>query len=125
MRITVVPNRNALMLDIAVAVAVTAGCDTVAFGTHAGDHAVYPDCRPEFVDAFTVSARLADDGFLPERFRVVAPFLSWTKADIVRLGAARHRAWPHLPHAVRSHIAPRIGHPGLAAARLRLARGRA
>jgi 7-cyano-7-deazaguanine synthase len=88
MRATVVPNRNALMLDIAVAVAVAAGADAVAFGAHGGDHVIYPDCRPEFVDAFTVSARLANDGFLPAGFRVLAPFLHLTKADIVQLGTA-------------------------------------
>jgi 7-cyano-7-deazaguanine synthase len=87
MRATVVPNRNALMLDVAVAVAVTAGCDAVAFGAHGGDHVIYPDCRPEFVDAFATSARLANAGFLPAGFRVLAPFLRLTKADIVRLGA--------------------------------------
>ena len=87
MRATVVPNRNALMLDVAVAVAVTAGCDAVAFGAHGGDHAIYPDCRPEFVAAFTASARLANEGFLASGFRVLAPFLPRTKADIVRLGA--------------------------------------
>lgn len=87
MRATVVPNRNALMLDIAVAVAVTAGSDAVAFGAHGGDHVIYPDCRAEFVHAFTASARLANDGFLPPGFRVLAPFLHLTKADIVQLGS--------------------------------------
>jgi len=87
MRATVVPNRNALMLDVAVAAAVTAGCDAVAFGAHGGDHVIYPDCRPEFVDAFTTSARMANDGFLAAGFRVLAPFLHLTKAEIVRLGA--------------------------------------
>jgi 7-cyano-7-deazaguanine synthase len=86
MRATVVPNRNALMLDVAVAVAVATGSDAVAFGAHGGDHVIYPDCRPEFVAAFAASARLANDGFLPDGFRVLAPFLGLTKADIVRLG---------------------------------------
>jgi 7-cyano-7-deazaguanine synthase len=87
MRSTVVPNRNALMLDIAVAVAVTAGCDAVAFGAHGGDHPVYPDCRPGFVEAYTASARLANAGFVPAGFQVVAPFLHMSKAEIVRLAA--------------------------------------
>lgn len=87
MQATVVPNRNALMLDIAVAVAVADGADAVAFGAHGGDHVIYPDCRPEFVEAFTVSARLANDGYLPAGFRVLAPFLHLAKADIVQLGA--------------------------------------
>lgn len=87
MRATVVPNRNAVMLDIAVAVAIANGCDAVAFGAHGGDHAVYPDCRPEFVTAFTASAMMANQGFLPDGFQVVAPFLDCDKAGIVRLGS--------------------------------------
>jgi 7-cyano-7-deazaguanine synthase len=86
MRATVVPNRNAVMLDIAVAVAIANGCDAVAFGAHGGDHAIYPDCRPEFVAAFTASAMLANEGFLPDGFQVVAPFLDCGKAEIVRMG---------------------------------------
>ncbi|MGH3158327.1 MAG: 7-cyano-7-deazaguanine synthase QueC [Streptosporangiaceae bacterium] len=87
MRATVVPNRNALMLDVAVGVAVANGCDAVAFGAHGGDHAIYPDCRPEFVDAFTTAARLGNAGFLVPGFRIFAPFLLLSKTDIVRLGA--------------------------------------
>jgi 7-cyano-7-deazaguanine synthase len=86
MRATVVPNRNAVMLDIAVAVAIANGCDAVAFGAHGGDHAIYPDCRPEFVTTFTASAMLANQGFLPGGFQVVAPFLGFGKAEVVRMG---------------------------------------
>jgi 7-cyano-7-deazaguanine synthase len=88
MRATVVPNRNAIMLDIAVAVAVARKADAVAFGAHAGDHAIYPDCRPEFVEQFTRSARTANEGLLIAEFEILAPFLSLTKTDIVRMGAA-------------------------------------
>lgn len=88
MRATVVPNRNAIMLDIAVGVAVARKADTVAFGAHAGDHAIYPDCRPEFVERFTRSARTANEGLLVEEFEILAPFLDQSKTDIVRLGAA-------------------------------------
>src|ERR1700735_4724491 len=49
MSITVVPNRNAIFLEVATGLAVARGADTVAFAAHAGDHPVYPDCRPEFV----------------------------------------------------------------------------
>lgn len=87
MRITVVPNRNALMLDAAVALAVSRKADSVAFGAHNGDCAIYPDCRPEFVESFTQSARLGNAGFLSEDFQVLAPFLMWSKAEIVRRGA--------------------------------------
>jgi 7-cyano-7-deazaguanine synthase len=86
MRATVVPNRNAVMLDIAVAVAIANGCAAVAFGAHGGDHAVYPDCRAGLVAAFTASVALANEGFLPESFQVAAPFLRCSKAEVVWLG---------------------------------------
>lgn len=88
MQATVVPNRNAIMLDIAVAVAVVRKADVVAFGAHAGDHTVYPDCRPEFVERFTRSARTANEGLLVDDFEILAPFLTQSKTDIVRIGAA-------------------------------------
>lgn len=86
MATTVVPNRNALLLDLAVALAVSAQADMVTIGAHAGDHAVYPDCRPGFITAYEHAANLANEGFLPEGFQVIAPFLDFRKADIVRLG---------------------------------------
>jgi 7-cyano-7-deazaguanine synthase len=88
MRVTVVPNRNAILLDIAVAVAVGRKADAVAFGAHAGDHAIYPDCRPEFVERFAQSVRVANAGLLVDGFEVLAPLLELTKTDIVRIGAA-------------------------------------
>ncbi|WP_235018384.1 7-cyano-7-deazaguanine synthase QueC [Thermomonospora echinospora] len=88
MRATVVPNRNALLLDLAVGLAISAKADAVAFGAHAGDQPIYPDCRPAFVDAYTRMAAVANEGFLTVGFKVVAPFLTWTKADIVRVAAA-------------------------------------
>ncbi|WP_158851154.1 7-cyano-7-deazaguanine synthase QueC [Saccharothrix deserti] len=88
MVVTVVPNRNAVMLDIAVSVAIAARADAVAFGAHAGDHSVYPDCRPEFVERFARSVHAANDGLLVPEFQVLAPFLSLSKTDIVRLGIA-------------------------------------
>jgi hypothetical protein len=87
MRATVVPNRNALMLDLAVGLAITAGADAVAFGAHAGDHAIYADCRPEFLAACQQMAAIANDGFLPEGFTVTAPFLEASKAWIAGLAA--------------------------------------
>jgi 7-cyano-7-deazaguanine synthase len=87
MRCTVVPNRNAIMLDIATGIAIAQGADAVAFGAHGGDHPIYPDCRPEFVRAFTEMVRVVNAGFISSRFRVVAPFLSLTKSEIIRIGA--------------------------------------
>jgi 7-cyano-7-deazaguanine synthase len=87
MRTTVVPNRNALLLDLATGLAVSSGAGAVAYGAHSGDHAIYPDCRPEFVAAYQQMARIANAGFLPADFTVLAPFISMTKAGIVSLAA--------------------------------------
>ncbi|AJT62427.1 7-cyano-7-deazaguanine synthase [Streptomyces lydicus] len=87
MKVTVVPNRNAIMLEIAVGVAVAAGADAVAFGAHAGDHTIYPDCRPTFFDAISDSIRAGNEGFLADGFQLQAPFLHQSKADIVGRGA--------------------------------------
>jgi 7-cyano-7-deazaguanine synthase len=87
MRATVVPNRNSIMLSIAFAAAVTERASVVAFGAHAGDHFIYPDCRPEFVEAFDVAERLGNAGFADPRLRIEAPFSGLTKAGIVRLGS--------------------------------------
>ncbi|MEE2037108.1 7-cyano-7-deazaguanine synthase QueC [Nocardiopsis sp. CT-R113] len=95
MRSTVVPNRNAVLANLAVSVAVARRADTVALGMHAGDHFVYPDCRPAFVDALRHLVTVANEGFAAPR--VEAPFMTWSKADIarhgVRLGAPLERSW--------------------------------
>jgi 7-cyano-7-deazaguanine synthase len=95
MRITVVPNRNAIMLSIACALAVTREAGAVAFGAHTGDHFIHPDCRPEFVRAFETMVNVAVEGLA--QIEVLAPFLSMTKTDIVRLGDELHvpfdRTW--------------------------------
>jgi len=85
MRITVVPNRNAIMLSIACALAVTREAGAVAFGAHTGDHFIYPDCRPEFVRAFEAMVNLAVEGLAG--IEIITPFLAMTKTDIVRLGS--------------------------------------
>jgi 7-cyano-7-deazaguanine synthase len=82
MRVTVVPNRNMLLLAIAGAVAVREGAGAVAYAAHTGDHAVYPDCRPAFADA--MGAALSLCGYHP--VDLLRPFVRMTKADIVRSG---------------------------------------
>ncbi len=82
MRVTVVPNRNMIMMAIAGGYAVARGCDRLAVAVHAGDHAVYPDCRPEFIRNFEAALRSGNY----EPVAVYAPFTGWTKTDIVRLG---------------------------------------
>lgn len=80
MRSTIVPNRNATMLCAAAGVAASHGCDVVLTAVHSGDHPVYPDCRPEFIDAIDHAVRLGTDGAV----RVVAPFVNVSKSDIAR-----------------------------------------
>ncbi|MBI1844716.1 MAG: 7-cyano-7-deazaguanine synthase QueC [Actinobacteria bacterium] len=87
MRATVVPNRNAIFLSVATGLAVAIGADAVAIAVHAGDHPIYPDCRPAFIAAFETQARLANEGFAHPDLQIEAPFLTSTKVDIVRLGA--------------------------------------
>jgi len=85
MRVTVVPNRNAIMFAIAFGLAAANREDAVAVAVHGGDHFIYPDCRPAFVDAFAAMQRWALDGMGNVAFR--APFLHFGKAEIVRAGA--------------------------------------
>ena len=84
MKSTVVPNRNMLLISVGLAWSVACKFDGVAYAAHAGDHAIYPDCRPEFADAMDNAARLCD--YIPQH--VVRPFVEHTKADIVVVGAA-------------------------------------
>lgn len=86
MRATVVPNRNAMLLDVATAIAVAGKADGIATAVHAGDHAVYPDCRPEFIDAYQLMVRIANEGFCVQGFRVMAPFVEIGKHDIAAIG---------------------------------------
>ena len=88
MKATVVPNRNAIFLSVAVGLAVASGAEVVAVAVHAGDHPIYPDCRPEFVHAFEKAARVGNEGFGHPAMRVEAPFLHLDKVDIVKRGAA-------------------------------------
>lgn len=87
MRITVVPNRNAIMLAIGFGVAAANGDEAVATAVHGGDHFIYPDCRPAFTRAFDAMQQAALDGYA--KVRLYTPFVERTKADIVREGA-RH-----------------------------------
>ena len=86
MRITVVPNRNAIMLAIATGIAVANGSNLVATGVHSGDHFIYPDCRPQFIDAINEAFILGTEGHSTDAFHVEAPFVNISKADIAKLG---------------------------------------
>lgn len=85
MRITVVPNRNAIMLAIAFGVAAARGADAVATAVHGGDHFIYPDCRPGFIDAFQIMQRRALEGYAD--IALLAPYVHVPKSAIVTDGA--------------------------------------
>lgn len=80
---TIVPNRNAIFLSMAIGYAVSIGAQNVYFGAHFSDRGVYPDCRSEFVDAFQSAERLATD--IPG-LTIKAPFVNSDKSEIVKLG---------------------------------------
>lgn len=82
MKATVVPNRNMILMSLAIGHAIAQAATAVAYGAHAGDHAIYPDCRPEFAEAMDKAAALCH--FYP--VMLLRPFVDKTKADIVRLG---------------------------------------
>jgi 7-cyano-7-deazaguanine synthase len=85
MKATVVPNRNMLFLAVAGAWAVSTKSEGVAYAAHSGDHAIYPDCRPEFTEAMEDALRLCD--WHP--VKLLRPFLypqPFDKSDIVKLG---------------------------------------
>ena len=84
MKLTVVPNRNMFLLAAAGAVAVSRKADRLAYGAHAGDHTIYPDCRPEFVEAMKSAFQLCDWHNLD----LYAPYLDMTKGDICKRGGA-------------------------------------
>ena len=81
MKQTVVPNRNAIMLNVAAGMALARGHQAIAAAVHAGDHAIYPDCRPAFIDALQETIRIGTD---QPGFTVLAPFVNISKTDIVR-----------------------------------------
>ncbi|MEC8013899.1 MAG: 7-cyano-7-deazaguanine synthase QueC [Verrucomicrobiota bacterium] len=93
MKSTVVPNRNMILLAMAAGYALSIDFDTVAYAAHAGDHTIYPDCRPVFADAMQNALQLADWKDL----RLHRPFVNLTKAELVRigakLGAPLHLTW--------------------------------
>lgn len=86
MKVTVVPNRNAIMLAIAFGVAAAQDADAVATAVHGGDHFIYPDCRPGFIDAFQTMQNQALDGYAT--VQLYTPFVNGTKGDIVTAGVA-------------------------------------
>jgi len=86
--VTYVPARNTILLSLALGYAEVLGAADLFVGVNAIDYSGYPDCRPEFLQAFEQVANLATkagvDGTL--RFRIHAPLVAMSKADIIRRG---------------------------------------
>ena len=82
MPVTTVPNRNMILLALATSWAITQRFNAVAFGAHSGEYTPYPDCQPAFAQAMNAATQVCDD----HSIEVLAPFVRWTKADIVRRG---------------------------------------
>lgn len=82
MRSTVVPFRNGIMLAVAAGLAENNGLQYVMIANHAGDHTIYPDCRPEFISA--MDAAISNGTY--NNARILAPYTNITKADIARRG---------------------------------------
>lgn len=80
---TVVPNRNATFACLAASLAIKEGTNLIAMGMHAGDHALYRDCTPEFVVAMEHALQVATG----KKFEIVTPFIYETKTNIVEQGA--------------------------------------
>lgn len=90
---TYVPGRNIVMLAIAASYAERVGASAVLFGANRGDHAGYPDCRPEFITAMDQAIGIGTSAGVS----VSAPFCTWTKTEIVEHGreldAPLHLTW--------------------------------
>ena len=82
MKSTVVPNRNMILLSMAVGYAVSICAKKVYYGAHSGDHAIYPDCRPEFVHKMNDVCAIANY----EAVEIVTPYLAVSKTAILTAG---------------------------------------
>lgn len=85
MKQTVVPGRNLIFASILASIAESRKIDSIALAVHSGDHAIYPDCRPEFVSALAKVVEASTEG----RVAVLAPFMDMDKTDILHEGFKR------------------------------------
>lgn len=91
MRQTVVPGRNTVFAALLLAIAERDGMDQILLGIHAGDHFIYPDCRPEWLSGIRETVWAATD----HKVEVRAPFLRLTKANILTRGLALRVPYEH------------------------------
>jgi len=79
---TVVPGRNSIFITIMSGYAESIGASIIAAGVHAGDHHIYPDCRPDFINAMCHAILKSSEN----KVLLEAPFLNYTKIDILKIG---------------------------------------
>lgn len=93
MKLTVVPNRNMILMALAAAWAISTKSDYIAIGAHAGDHAIYPDCREGFMQGMSATLSVCD--YHP--VQLWRPFIHWNKTQIATRGwdlrAPLHLSW--------------------------------
>lgn len=82
MKKTVVPGRNLIFASIMAAYAESIGAEVVALGVHSGDHAIYPDCRPDFVKNLGQTIMASSDN----KVSIQAPFIDFDKAAVLGIG---------------------------------------
>lgn len=91
MKSTVVPNRNMILLSLAIGYAVDIKAGKVYYGAHSGDHAIYPDCRPEFVHKMNEVAGIANY----EHVSIETPYLNSSKGEILKDGLSMDLDYTH------------------------------
>ena len=82
MESTVVYHRNLMMMTIANAIGLSRGILDIAYAAHAGDHIIYPDCRPMFADSAEITLKISSD----KKINIIRPFINIDKTDILRIG---------------------------------------
>ncbi len=82
MKKTVVPFRNGIMLSIAAGIAESIDCNKLMISNHAGDHAIYPDCRPDFINSMNDAIRFGTYN----NVEILAPFTNLSKREIALIG---------------------------------------
>lgn len=91
MKKTVVPGRNLIFISVMAGLAESIDAQYVALGIHAGDHHIYPDCRPEFISAANATVYRSTEG----KVHVSSPFAHMNKKTILQLGYSLHIKVPY------------------------------